>query len=192
MSIIPICLSLNTIQLIALDYLVALYLFFALACFYILLRAHDRDCRLVVRLWKPFLWCTARLRQQWNVRYSIIDAFATFLLLSQIITSIDLLLHTKIFNVRGSRVGYFLYYDTTVEFFGHQHMPYAIIAIVIFLVVIILPVLLLLLYPMMWFQKCLNKWHLNSPGLQIFMQCFQGYYRDKTNGGWECRCFAAL
>ena len=127
MSIIPICLSLNTIQLIALDYLVALYLFFALACFYILLRAHDRDCRLVVRLWKPFLWCTARLRQQWNVRYSIIDAFATFLLLSQIITSIDLLLHTKIFNVRGSRVGYFLHYDTTVEFFGHQHMPYAIV-----------------------------------------------------------------
>ena len=191
----PICLPLNTMQLIALDYLVAVYPLLLLACFYILLTAHDRGCRLVVRLWKPFLWCTARLRQQWNVRYSIIDAFATFLLLSQIKflnTSTDLLLPTEIFNVRGAWVGYFLYYDATVELFGHQHLPYAIIAIAVFLVVIILPVLLLLLYPMMWFQKCLNKWHLNSPGLQIFMQCFQGYYRDKTDGGWECRYFAAL
>ena len=191
----PICLPLNTMQLIALDYLVALYPLLLLACFYILLTAHDRGCRLVVRLWKPFLWCTARLREQWNVRHSIIDAFATFLLLSQIKflnTSTDLLLPTKIFNVRGAWVGYFLYYDATVELFGHQHLPYAIIAIAVSLVAVILPVLLLLLYPMMWFQKCLNKCGLNSPGLRIFMQCFQGYYRDKTDGGCECRYFAAL
>ena len=45
---------------------------------------------------------------------------------------------------------------------------------------------------MQWFQKCLNKCHLNSPGLQIFMECFQGYYRDRTDGGWECRYFAAV
>ena len=31
-----------------------------------------------------------------------------------------------------------------------------------------------------------------SPGLQMFMECFQGFYRDRTDGGWECRYFAAV
>ena len=42
-----------------------------LVCFYVLVTAHDRGCRLVVRMWRPFLWCS---RQQWNIRHSIIDA----------------------------------------------------------------------------------------------------------------------
>ena len=51
---------------------------------------------------------------------------------------------------------------------------------------------LLFLYPMKCFQRCLNACGLNRPGLRIFMQCFQGYYRDRTDGGQECRYFAAL
>ena len=191
----PICLPLNTMHIIALDYLVAVYPLFLLACVYVLLIAHDRGCRLVVRLWRPFLWCTTRLRQSWNIRHSIIDAFATFLLLSYIKllnTSCNLLLYTNVRNDRGSWLGHFLYYDTTIKLFSLQHMPFAILAILVLLVGILFPLLLLLLYPMQWFQKCLNKCHLNSPGLQIFIECFQGYYRDRTDGGWECRYFAAV
>ena len=193
----PICLHLNTMQMIALDYLVAVYPLFLLVCFYLLLTAHDRGCRLVVRLWRPFLRCTARLRQHWNVRHSIIDAFATFLILSYIKllnTSLDLLIPTHIHNVHGQQVGKFLYYDATIEYMGPQHKLYASLAIIILLVGILFPLVLLFFYPMQWFQKCLNKCHLNSPGLQIFMQCFQGYYRDRTDGGRprECRYFAAV
>ena len=190
----PICLPLNIMHIIALDYLVAVYPLFLLVCVYVLLTAHDRGCRLVVWLWRPFLWCTTRLRQSWNIRHSIIDAFATFLLLSYIKllnTSCNLLMYTGIYNDR-SLVGYFLFYDATIKFMGPQHIPFAILAILVLLVGILFPLLLLLLYPMQWFQKCLNKCHLNSPGLQIFMECFQGYYRDRTDGGWECRYFAAV
>ena len=28
--------------------------------------------------------------------------------------------------------------------------------------------------------------------MNLFMQCFQGYYRDRTDGGRECRYFAAV
>ena len=191
----PICLPLNTMHIIALDYLVAVYPLFLLVCVYVLLTAHDRGCRLVVWLWRPFLWCTTRLRQSWNIRHSIIDAFATFLLLSYIKllnTSCNLLIYINVRNDRGSWIGHFLYYDTTIKVFSLQHMPFAILAILVLLVGILFPLLLLLLYPMQWFQKCLNKCHLNSPGLQIFMECFQGYYRDRTDGGWECRYFAAV
>ena len=190
----PICLPLNTMHIIVLDYLVAVYPLFLLVCVYVLLTAHDRGCRLVVRLWRPFLWCTTRLRRSWNIRHSIIDAFATFLILSYIKllnTSCNLLTYTGIYNDRGSFVGYFLFYDATIKFMGPQHMPFAILAILVLLVGILFPLLLLLLYPMQCFQTCLNKCHLNSPGLQMFMECFQGYYRDRTDGGWECRYFAA-
>ena len=191
----PICLPLNTMQLMALDYLVAVYPFLLLTCFYVLLRAHDRGCRLVVRLWRPFLWCTARLRQQWNIRHSIIDAFATFFLLSYIKllnVSHALLTFTGVHNAAGERVGSFLFYDATVEYMGPDHRPYAVLAILVVVVGVLFPLVLLLLYPMQWFQKCLNRCGLNSPGLQMFMQCFQGYYRDRTDGGRECRYFAAV
>ena len=191
----PICLPLNTMHIIALDYLVAVYPLFLLICFYVLLTAHDRGCWLVVRLWRPFLWCTARLRQHWNIRHSIIDAFATFLLLSYIKllnTSLDLLTPINIRNMHGLWVGSFLYHDATIEYMSPQHKLYASLAIFVLIVGILFPLVLLLLYPMQWFQKCLNKCHLNSPGLQIFMQCFQGYYRDRTDGGRECRYFAIV
>ena len=191
----PICLPLNTMQMMALDYLVAVYPFIILTCFYVLLRAHDRGCRLVVRLLRPFLWCTARLRQRWNVRHSIIDAFATFFLLSYIKllnVSHALLTSTSVHNAAGVRVGSFLFYDATVEYMGPEHRPYAILAILVILVGVLFPLVLLLVYPMQCFQKCLNRCGLNSPGLQMFMQCFQGYYRDRTDGGRECRYFAAV
>ena len=190
----PICLPLNTMQVIALDYLVAVYPLLVLVCVYVLVRAHDRGCRLVVRLWRPFLSCFARMRQHLNVRHSIIDAFATFILLTCLkLVSIsgDLLTPTLIFNINGSHVGYFMYYDATMEFMGPEHLPYFIMAIAVTLAVAIFP-LLLLLYPMKWFQTVLNKFQLNSPGLRMFMECFQGYYRDRSDGGWDCRYFSAV
>ena len=191
----PICLPLTTMQMMALDYLVAVYPLLLLTCFYVLLRAHDRGCRLLVRLWRPFLWCTARLRQQWNVRHSIIDAFATFFLLSYIKlldVSHVLLLPTSVYNATGSLIGNFLFYGATVEYMGPDHRPYAVLAILAVVVGVLFPLVLLLLYPMQWFQKCLNRCGLKSPDLQMFMQCFQGYYRDRTDGGRECRYFAAV
>ena len=75
---------------------------------------------------------------------------------------------------------------------GADHRPYAVLAILVVVVGVLFPLVLLLLYPMQCFQKCLNKCGLNSPGLKMFMQCFQGYYRDRTDGGRECRYIAAV
>ena len=191
----PICLPLNLMQIIALDYLVAVYPLVLLVCFYVLLTAHDRGWRPIVWMWRPFRWCTARLRQRWNLRHSIIDAFATFLLLSYmklLSTSYDLMIYVNAFNKCDKWVGHFLYYAAAIKFLGPQHRPYACLAIIVFLVGNLLPLTLLLLYPMQWFQRCLNRCRLNCQALHIFMQCFQGYYRDRTDGGRECRYFAAL
>ena len=190
----PLCLPLNTMHVIALDYLVAMYPLLLLVCFYTLVTAHDKGFMLIVRVWRPFLRFTSKIRQQWNVKHSIIDAFATFILLSYVKfvnISMDLLIPTQIVNIHGSQLGYFWYYDATVKYMGSQHMPYVVIAVLVLVMGIMFPVLLIL-YPMRWFQNLLNKCGLNSPGLRMFIECFQGNFRDRSDGGWECRYYAAI
>ena len=55
-SVIPdICLSVTTLQALALDYLIALYPFVLILLSYILIELHDRRLTVVVIIWKPFL-----------------------------------------------------------------------------------------------------------------------------------------
>jgi len=84
----------------------------------------------------------------------------------------------------------YLYYNATIEYFGDKHLPYAVLALFVMFVFILFPLLLLLLYPMRFFQRCLGccgvRWH----ALHIFIDAFQGYYKDGTNGTRGCRYFA--
>ena len=191
----PICLPLHTLQILALDYLVALYPLFLIIVSYALLTAYDKEISIVVWVWRPFQKCLARFRRPWNIRYSIIDAFATFLLFSYmklLTTSTDFLIPVSVHNVTGEWIGNYLYYDASIPFFKGAHLIYASFTLLIVIIVIIFPLILLLLYPMKCFQKCLNRCGLNFQGLRFFMECFQGCFRDKTDGGMECRYFAAV
>ena len=126
-------------------------------------------------------------------RCNIYIRFATFILLSYVkllSVSSDLLIPTHVYNVKGSSLGLYLYYDATIEYFGDEHLPFAVLAVFVLLVFIIFPLLILLLYPMRCFQQCLGccgvRWH----ALPIFIDAFQGCYKDGTNGTWNCRYFA--
>ena len=192
----PICLPVDTLTTIAMDYAVALYPLVLIVITYIFIELHAHNCRLIVLVWKPFHWCLARFRRQWNMKRSVIDAFATFLLLSYfklLSISFSLLIPTYLHNVNGVRKGTsYLYYDATVEAYGEKHRPYAILAIMILLVFIFLPLVLLILYPLSCFQKCLTYCKLNHHVLRTFTDTFQGSFKDGTNGTRDCRYFAAF
>ena len=191
----PICLPLNSLEILALDYLVAIYPLVLLLVFYALITAHERGIRAVVFLLRPLHHISAGFRRQWNIKRSVIDAFASFIVLSYmkvLNTSADLLVFTDVRDMYGVWKGNYLYIDSSIAFFSPEHRPYAICAVLLLVVVILLPMALLILYPMQCFQKCLNKLGLNSPTLREFMQCFQGYYRDRTDGGVECRYYAVI
>ena len=197
-TLIPhtICLKVDTLQVLALDYSIAFYPLALIVVTYVLIELHAHNFRVIVWTWRPFHRCFARFRQQWDIKTSIVDAFATFLLLSNIkllSVSFDLLTPTSVYNINGSVVGIYLYYDASIEYFGtKKHLPYAIVAVFVVLIFIIFPILLLLLYPMRWFQRCLGlcrvKWH----ALPIFIDAFQGCYKDGTNGTRDCRYFAGV
>ena len=195
-TLIPhICLKVDTFQALALDYSIAFYPLALIIITYALIELQAHICRFIIWMWKPFHRCFAHFRQQWDIRTSIIDAFATFLLLSNIkllSVSFDLLVPTSVYNMNRGVVGIYLYYDGSVEYFGKKHLPYAILALFVVLIFIIFPILLLLLYPMRCFQRCLScckvRWH----ALPIFIDAFQGCYKNGTNGTRDCRYFAAI
>jgi len=194
-TVIPhICVNVSTLQYLALDYAIAFYPLILLVVAYTLIQIHMCNLRVISVVCRPFRRCTEHFRSQWNVRASIVEAFATFLLLSYVkllSVSFDLLVPIQVNNVKGSFMGLYLYYDATIEYFGEEHLPYAVLAVFVLLVFIIFPLLLLLLYPMRCFQRCLSccrvRWH----ALPIFIDAFQGCYKDGTNGTWDCRYFAA-
>ena len=195
----PFCLQpdASTLQILSLDYIIAAYPLALIILTYTLVRLHYQNCTLVVWLWRPFIGCFARCRRQWNIQNSLVDAFATFLLLSYVkflIVSFDILMPTVSWDMNSAMQPPVLYYDGTVEYFGkdYVHLPYALLALAVLLVFTFLPILLLCVYPCRCFQRVLNRYHLSSQTLHTFMDTFQGGFKDGKNGTRDFRYFAAV
>ena len=190
------CIQLTTLQTLAFGYVTPCYALLVMMLTYIAIELHSKGCKIMLLISSTFQKCTHCLKMNYNGKSSIISVFATFLLLSYnrlLSTHIDLLLYVEPFDHTGTKIGKFLYYDPTVEYFGREHYLYGILAILIGLLCSLLPLLLLLFYPMKWFQKCLNGLKLNRYGLHIFVDSFAGCYKDGTEPGTrDCRYFAAL
>ena len=102
----------------------------------------------------------------------------------------DLLIPTRIYDVRGNHLGFYLYYDASYKYFSPAHLPYAILALVVAVTLLLPPPILLLVYPMSWFQKCLNH---RGLALHTFVECYHGYFKDGTDPGTrDCRWVAAI
>ncbi len=130
---------------------------------------------------------------------SIVNAFATFFLLSYLKilnATVDLLVFTEMYVLNANSKEYVtrpaLYYDASVEYFGKKHLPYAILALFVGVFVVILPIVFLIVYPMNWFQKCLNVLKIQRQCLDMFVNCYQGYYKDGTNGTRDYRWFCVV
>ena len=194
----PFCLHPNmiTIQALALDYVLAIYPLVLLGVVYVFVELHDHGCRLVLSLWKPFHRCFSHFRTRWDIRTSLVDAFATLLLLSYVkllSISIDLLAPTTVYDIHGEPLPrMYLYSDGSTKYFGREHLPFGITAFLVLLMIVVLPFLLLCLYPCHCFQRCLNKLGLRCATLHIFMDSFQGCYKNGTSGTRDCRYFAGL
>ena len=151
-----ICLPISSLTALSLDYAIAFYPLFLIFLTYVATELHARGFRIVVFLWSPFRQV---FRQRWDNKSSLIDVMATFMLLTynkMLSVSFDLLAFTQPFTLNGTFTGKYLYYDATIVYFGAKHLPFAIMAILFLFILIVMPFLLLLLYPIKWFQICLN------------------------------------
>ena len=194
----PFCLSENitTLHTLALQYLPAFYPLLLIVVTYFFIELHDRNVRVLVWMWRPFHRCLAPFQRnlRWNPKASIVSTFATFLTLAYnklIIVSGGLLIGSRVTDIRGNSSRY-LVLAPTVPYFGTEHLPFAILAIVVLSTFIALPPLLLIAYPTITFQKMLGclkiRWH----ALHIFADVFQGCYKNRTDGKYDYRYFSAF
>ena len=186
----------------ALEYIEAFYPLILILITYICIKLHDHNFRPVVLLWKPFHRCFVYFRRSWDSEASIVNAFATFLLVSfsKILFVSFTLLHgirAKLKDRNGtilsSPLKLVMYYDPKLKDFSADHLPFAVVSICVGLVFLVFPTVLLILYPTRIFRKCITccqfrRWH----ALHTFMEAFQGQYKDGTNGTRDFRMVSAL
>ena len=194
----PFCLQphTQTLHILALDYLIAVYPLLLIAVSYLLVLLYDHNIRIIVWLWKPFISLFIRCRRVWNIKSSLVDAFATFLLLSYVkilSVSVDLLMPVFLYNQMDHTLPQlYLFNQGDVALLGSHHLPYACLALFFLLTFTLLPMLLFFLYPCSCFQICLNRTGCSCQSLHIFMDTFQGHYKNGTDGTRDLRFFSGL
>ena len=169
----------------------AFFPIFLILITYACVKLHNSNFKPVVWLWKPFHRHFVHLRRRWDSKASIINAFTTFLLLSfsKILFISFTLLYTfpvsYNYNIASKCV---LYYNPTVECRTPEYYTFAALACCVLVVFITIPTITLILYPTRLFRKCVSccgfrRWH----ALHMFVESFQGQYKDGTNGTRDFR-----
>ena len=196
----PLCISPSTkaINSLLFDYLVAFYPLVFTSFVYVSIELYDRNFRIFLLFSCPIRKCMTIFHTTWDPRRTILNTFITFFLLSYsklLFVSINLLIASQSFNSRGERVPntVVLLYDPSIRFFHSEHIPYAVLALLVIVVFVLLPLLVLVLYPTRLFRQILlllkfQRWDI----LHQIMNIFQGWYKDGTEGTRDYRSFSAL
>lgn len=195
----PFCMDphLGNVEAVLLEYVSAFYPMVLVLITYVAIELHSSNVRFLVWLWGPFNKLFARFRRSWDIRYSIVNAFSTFLLLSysKILTvSFRLLYQTSIYDLNGRRIARGLHIDPTIQSFGSATQSFiSITAISIIIIFAVLPLLLLILYPTSLFQKALRRCTFRAKhALVMFVDTYQGCLKDGSDGTRDYRIVSTL
>ena len=188
----PLCISeeMTNMEVLALRYLVVLYPLLLILVIYALVCLYDRNFKPLVLVWRPFGAIFSCFRKQFNVRHSLIHAFASFFLLSffsSSAASYTFIHHTYLRHINSSKISNIFYWDGS-----DTHKNISVLTSTMLIIFTILPTVLMLVYPTRTFQKCLNCCGLRCLPLHIFMDAFQGCYKNGTDGTRDYRYFAGL
>ena len=174
-----LCLNLGTVELQLLDCASAFWPLILIVSTYILVELHSRGFKLVVLIWKPVQVFLGHFQREWHVKSSLVETFASFLLLSWIkllSISFSLLMTTCVYTINDdgnvSMDCSHLHISPEMKIFDQRHLAFAIIAIGVFIIFISIPLLLLLFYPFKFFQSLLNRCGCNFRALYVFMDSF--------------------
>ena len=122
----PFCVSpsFKSINVLLFDYIIASYPMFLTMLIYLCIEFHDRQHTLFPRY--QLKNCFKTLLTSWNPKRTILNTFATFLLLSYsklLFTSICLLLAFQSHNIYGEKAlsSPLLLYNPTIRFFTWTH-----------------------------------------------------------------------
>ena len=192
-----ICFHMTYMNILLLDLIIGLYPLVLVIITYFMISLYDKRYRIIRLFWKPFHHLLSRFHSYFKVKTSIIDSFATVLVLSNVkfmSVCFDMLASVNVYELSPSNKvhqEYKLFYDASSHVYSHKFR--AIISLTVLFLFVLFPIFLLLLYPFQWFHKLLNviplPWHI----LHTFVDVFQGGFRNGSDGKTrDFRWFSAL
>lgn len=184
----------KNMHVMALKYLEAFYPLLLILVVYLCVVLYSRNCKPAVLVWRAVKYIATVLRLNKFVYHDpfkcITAAFVAFLILAHskiLFTSLNLLAPTKIQEIQGTtnlQTHYWaLYMDPTVRYFDKEHIPFAVLAIVVLGVFVVVPILLLILVQCRPFAVICSKisgkcWL----AINFFVENFQGWYKAGLDG----------
>ncbi len=195
---LDICFEVHSITVFSLDFFVALYPLLLMILIYWVITLYDSNNRVIRVIFSPIEVIFTHYKWNWNAKSSIIHAFATFLILSNVKflnVCYDLLVPVTICDpsINGT-CRHALFNDAIVPYFRSHHIPYAVSALFVLAGFVALPILILALYPFKLCQNLLGTIpQRHQIILHVFMDSIQGCYKDGTElDGRDCRWFSAV
>ena len=196
----PMCLGkhFGNLEVLAFQYLIALYPLILVLVTYALAELHARQWWCVYWLLWPIVKLFKVLRISIDPMRSIMNTFATFVLLSVTkftIVSVNILTFVDLYEVNGTVVARVPLYKGNKEYFSSEHLPYTVLAIVVLLFCNVLPLLLLFLSPMRSFQRYLSSCCCSFRCVHFvntFLEVFQGHIKDRVSHHRDYRFVAGL
>ena len=113
----------------------------------LMIKMHASNFRIIVCMWKPFRKCFVSIRRSWDPRSSVINALATFLLLSSFklfFLTNKLAIHTKPFCKGRNKAYGISSLEPPNTIYKH---PYYVCSLILSVLLVCIPSLFLVLYP---------------------------------------------
>ena len=200
----PFCVSrrLTNMQALFLEYVYVFYPLLLIVITCICINSHNRNFKPLVAAWKPFHRLFIRVQNIWDPTASIVYSFSTFTLLytsKLLFVSSYSIYPTKVYYLKPSvsynkSNDYREYFDPSNKLYSKHYRQFVSCTITFVFVFLVCPVVLLCLYPFKFFRRFLHrilssKWELV---LCMFLDTFQGHYKDGTNCTRDYRYFSAV
>ena len=185
-SFYSICLKVDPLTLVVLEYCIALYPFLLGFITHRLIKLYDRKIPVLVAVWKPFKFLLSFLHKNIDSKTTIVDVYTTFFFLSYrkiTDTSFTLLTPSRLHYTTTKNYKLVLFFDGTKDYFHAKHIPYASIAILMTASFNIVPFTIFLFYHTKCFQKILSCFPYNFLPLKVTMDLLQCCYKDGVEEG---------
>ena len=141
--------------------------------------------------------CVPRFVTAYNLRHSIIHAYATFAMLSIFSTmckAYAILLTSLVIDNAGNVKGTVLQLEPDIRMYSHDHIPYVIFSLSLIFILVVCPGLLISTYPTSlygkYFSKCLSA--RKQLAIKIFVETVNCGFKDGLNGTHDYRMIPGI
>ena len=184
--------NLGTLEVVALGYISAFYPLVLTVVAYSLMKLHHNGCKLAVAMWRPLHRHLVTFRRFLRRDVSLVDTFATFLLLAYskiLFVSLQIVkpvvFYEEITQNSTHRVHHAVplqSVDPLINYWSAKHMYFAIPASLILFIFCTIPALILCTYPCRCTRKVFSRCRLTrSEDFAKLVNAFQDSYKDGTN-----------